>query len=151
MTANTWPRLSQTLQPAVSPGVCQRCGDPAECCWQEHDEHDRPEPIAVPLCRRCADELIDPHPRLYRRIEQHEPFPGAMPTCMKCALRSGTRCTHPSTLANGGTGLEMKFPEPSTAIVCSRGHGCRNIRMYSAPVQCTGRRPIGNPQGGDPR
>jgi hypothetical protein len=153
------PRLSRDLfYPA---DVCQHCGngqlfnDRSDTAffadasvgelarWQEHDELDQREPILIVLCERCADQLIEPHPRLYRRLRPNEPFPGAMPLCRDCVHRHEVRCEHPNAKANGGAGVELIFPKPTVAFI----DGTRNGKKagwrevwFPGPVQhCTAR------------
>jgi hypothetical protein len=44
--------------------------------WMEHDFRDQPEPRCVVLCWLCSNKLIEPHPRLYKKLADNEPFPG---------------------------------------------------------------------------
>lgn len=125
-----WPRLSEDLGGPRSPLHCQSCGSlqssPAR--WQEHDQDDQPGPIAVVLCEECSDELIEEHPRLYRRLERCEPFPGTMPICIDCELRQGVRCTSPSLRSNGGPGLS--FPPPELAAHVDTVEGGRRVGRW---------------------
>jgi hypothetical protein len=52
---------------------------PGIYAWVEHDGDDQPEPIVVMLCTDCSDRLIEPYPRLYRRLARNEPCAGIMP------------------------------------------------------------------------
>lgn len=135
-----WTRLSETLRGAeCAPDTCRACGSREEvACWQEHDDDDRRAPIVVPLCRACSDQVIGPHPRLYRRLTRHEPFPGAMETCLTCQYRWGTTCQHPDLKLNGGAGLRLDSPKPVTGLACTRGKGCRPFAMYDGPSVCHG-------------
>ena len=139
------PRLSTDLTGPRDLEHCQSCGrirgEVVPAAWQEHDEDDRPEPIVVMLCKVCADRIIGPHPRLYRRLAEHEPFPGAMPCCIGCRHSVSTACLNPSQRRMGGPGLVLKFPTPGEAIACSRGPGggCRHVVIYTGPVTCDGR------------
>jgi hypothetical protein len=147
-TAKPWPRLSETL--TYPPDVCQRCGngqlwtdgEPADWFvdastgqlyrWQEHDENDQREPILIVLCEDCAKRIIERHPRLYRQLQPHEPFPGAMPLCRDCVHRNELRCEHPDAKANGGSGLELIFPKPDRMHVLTsprRNSGWRTCFM----------------------
>lgn len=135
--SDSWPRLSETL-PHREPGRCASCGlqdespvVPADAdeitrrrafalhgwkldIWQEHDWQDKPEARYVVLCRDCSDKIIDPHPRLYARVGIHYPACGAMALCVDCKHRDGTRCTSPNLIANGGPGVAIFGPKPST-------------------------------------
>ena len=114
------PRLSETLESLAWPRRCQACGAeltrPASrlrpstgrapaTIWQEHDDADRPELRYIVLCGACADRLIEPHPRLYRRLDRNEPAPGVMRICEDCRHRQGGRCVSPRARAHGGPGL----------------------------------------------
>ena len=59
-----WPRLSQSLPHPRGVGFCQACGEKDARVWQEHDDADKPHPIAVYLCGNCSDRLIEPRSRL---------------------------------------------------------------------------------------
>lgn len=163
-----WPRLSETLPHeacVTSDGIawCQRCETEGELDveirrWQEHDGNDRPEPRYVLLCGPCGDRIVDPHPRLYRKLGQHEPAPGAMPICAACVyqhLQEHLGCGHPDLKANGGPGLQLTFPRPTEAFVDGVRGGRRTgwrETWYSGPVtRCVGRAvPEQAPQRGDP-
>jgi hypothetical protein len=126
--AQTWPRLTDSLNGQKAPNLCQSCGcavDPNVVGrWLECDELDRPEYKVVVLCKQCADRLIEPHPRLYRELLPTEPFPGAMAVCVGCAHRSGVSCTSSLAQINGGPGLVY---EPQGQMV----HLCRSPRSKS--------------------
>ena len=146
------PRLSETLTGPRSIDTCQCCGFiplPAQeplTRWLEHGEDDAPDPhpIVVVLCKPCSDKLIEPHPRLYRALQLHEPLLGAMPICQDCTHREATRCKCPAAKINGGEGLQITFTTPPTRI-----HVCRSPRSqsgytvnYTGPVnQCSGKEP----------
>lgn len=140
-----WPRLSQSLRGTRAPGSCQACsGTPSDVdAWEEHDESDRREGIAVLLCLPCSKRLIDPHPRLYRRVQAREPFPGLMDLCTGCRYRSGVDCGHPDLKRNGGAGLVITFPQPVNVHV-NRGRGRSGWEnLYMAPPRdCAGRADI---------
>lgn len=134
-----WPRLSQTLPGATDANTCQKCAAKDDVrLWQEHDDNDQPEPIAIALCRQC-EKCINPHPRLYARIDAGQPFPGAMPTCDTCAHRAGLVCKSPLLKANGGPGLPLSYARPSEAFACNRGKGCQRMKIYHGPVECKGK------------
>lgn len=143
-----WPRLSETLphQPA-SFDWCMRCAGVNELdAWQEHDDHDRPEPILIVLCRPCAEQIIEPHPRLYRLVHRHEPLPGAMrDLCRDCRLQTALRCRSPLLKANGGPGLPITYPRPAVAFVDGvrggRRTGWRETLWQGPPESCGGREP----------
>lgn len=146
-----WPRLSVTLtEGRKAPNVCQSCGvvlpfaDDQRCHWQEHAPDDEPERIVVVLCKECSDRLIDPHPRLYRQLERWEPWPGAMRLCISCIHRDGVDCTHGDLKANGGPGLGMTMPKPTTGMWDGCGKDGRRTGgtfvHYDGPVShCAGR------------
>jgi hypothetical protein len=104
-----WPRLSETLTCQRHINCCQSCGrgqlDGEVSLWQEYDENDEPEPIAVALCKQCSDRLVEPHPRIYAKVARFAPFPGAMTICLACSHRDGVRCRSPDAKANGGHGI----------------------------------------------
>lgn len=135
-----FPRLSVQLTHARDIGTCQGCGGPARQLWEEHDDNDKPEQILVALCDACSDRLIEPHPRLYRIVHEHEPRPGAMPVCSSCGWRKGLNCTHADLKANGGPGLPLNFPKPAVAMVDGtdkrgRRTGWRHV-IWMGPVVC---------------
>lgn len=153
MKGDTWPRLSQTLayKPhdyLLDPGElrCQRCGhhgtldrDPEGngtrlYAWQEHDALDRPEPLAIVLCTRCSDDCIEPHPRLYRRLERNEPYPGLLAICDGCAWREHGACTHPRAQANGGAGVALTIELPQSMHVLTHGGPRGGRRGYWTKV-----------------
>lgn len=121
------PRLSEDLPHPRQRLTCQACGVQGVPLsrWQEHDRHDQPEVICVVLCHPCATRLIEPHARLRRLLDEHAPFPGAIPLCDQCRQRQGLRCTSPAARANGGAGLALTFPEPTLV------HLCRSPRRLS--------------------
>lgn len=137
------PRL--TDMPGIKArGICQNCGRPDSpekpvLPWCEHDHNDQPEYNFIFLCQRCADQLIEPHCRLYRQWGRHEPFPGAMPICDDCKFRQEIRCTNPKAQVNGGPGLKYDQPEPATAFVDGPKFRGR-VRLYHSPVKaCDGK------------
>lgn len=139
----TWPKLSKQLDGPRHPGRCQGCGTegPGLSRWREHDANDSPTPVVVVLCKRCEDERIEKHPRLYARLSENEPAPGSMGLCADCRHRDGTACAHPDLKANGGPGLMLTIPQPT------RVHVCRSPRRLSGwltiwphePRACAGR------------
>ena len=100
--------------------------------WQECDDADRREPIAVLLCPPCSARLIEPHPRLYYGLPFNEPFAGTMGLCVPCRFRAGVRCTHPDLKANGGPGLMLQADTPVPAP------GRRRVYVRAA-MGCAGR------------
>jgi hypothetical protein len=138
-----WPRLSETLSHPRTLVACQACGRgelPSInlAVWQEHDEADRPEPIFLVLCDACA-RLIEPHPRLYRRVDRWAPAPGIMPTCSGCRHQDALRCRSPLLKANGGPGLPIRSGVAAQGFACSRKQGCCELIQYSRPAECDGR------------
>jgi len=142
-----WPRLSESLPRKPDPCSCQNCGESVEDVhiWMEHDEADKPERRFVCLCDRCAGRLIDPHPRLYARVPDNAPIPGAMPLCVRCIHRSGLNCSNRLAAFNGGPGLSITCAKPTTFHIDGRDKKtCRRFgrweNLYSSPpTACTGR------------
>ena len=126
---SNWPRLSDTLTAPRHPERCQSCGGAGDQRWQECDQYDRPEAIIVTLCSACSGRLIEPHPRLYRALRQHQPWPGCMPLCVACVHRDGVRCR--LAPMHGGPGMLLAIPQVA-AIACGKGH-CE--RLYMGPVE----------------
>jgi hypothetical protein len=141
------PRLSTSLPGPRSIHQCQSCGASDKLGlkirgWAEHDHNDQPEPFSVWLCEDCETKLIEPHPRLYRRITDHEPFPGAMPLCLDCKRRDGVTCMSPKACFNGGPppGIKMEYPKPSMAHLNLGRKGGRWQAFYHGPVtSCSGK------------
>ena len=149
------PRLTADLSGIRHPFKCQRCsitvGDDTRSdrnrrtAWQEHDRDDRPEPGRfVVLCKACADEVIEPHQRLYRQLTPHEPAPGVMSLCGNCPHRDGVRCASPLAAFNGGGGITITGPEPSHAHISYRdkqGRRCGRWELiYPGPATaCSGK------------
>lgn len=151
-----WPRLSTSLNPFINVRTCQCCGNACEPypelsgqrqqlrairLWQECDESDQPEPIVVALCDPCAEKIIEPHPRLYRRLSSlNHPIPGVTAVCPGCIFQEGSRCKCPESLANGGAGIRLKGPRPQRGFIDGvkyRGP----FEFYSEPITaCTGRK-----------
>jgi hypothetical protein len=147
-----WPRLSETLTGPRHPNKCQSCGiEPIDQVlierWCECDAADRREPIVVVLCRDCSKRLIEPHPRLYVRLLHFEPMIGVMELCLDCKHRDGTRCINPKAQINGGPGLSVIYPKPTSVHVCRSPRsqsGWHNI--YHGPATaCDGREEIALP------
>lgn len=144
-----WPRLSLTLTGPWHPQLCARCGGSDDLSrWQEHDALDVPEPVVVVLCVACALAVVEPHPRLYAQLDPYQPWPGCMPVCADCTLRDGTRCTSPAAKANGGPGVLLTMPLPSTGFVHYRdARGRRRGKrrtLWKGPVTaCKQRVPAG--------
>lgn len=120
--AKPWPKLSETL-PNQSRLQCNSCRAIGPLTyWVECDEDDRRQAVFVVLCQACADEIIDPHPRLYVELLPNECMPGAMEVCDDCTFRSGLSCKTPKAKFNGGEGLKFT-PSPTSVHFCSRGRG----------------------------
>lgn len=155
-----WPKLSETLTHERKPGVCQSCGIERNRClgdtgaetwctlWIECDHHDEPTRVVVSLCSSCSGRLIEPHPRLYRKVPENKPVPGAMPhLCTDCRFRTGLQCESPELKANGGPGLCIVYAEPVRGFIDGRGKdGKRTGGMfehYRKPAdECKGRAPL---------
>lgn len=135
-----WPRLSETLAD-TGPGCCQACGSTVGVSrWNECDEDDQPEPVAVTLCGACSDRLIEDHPRLYRQLLDDEPMPGSMPICADCPARKGVRCTSPVAGFNGGPGLDYE-PKPYSVHLCRSPRRLSGWKwLFPGPVKsCSGK------------
>lgn len=144
----SWPKLSETLPAAVNMGTCQRCADTKNLIarWREHDETDRPSNAVIILCKPCSDAIIEPHPRLYSKMDGFEPWPGTMPICVGCKHHDGAiKCRSPKLLENGGTGLKMTYPTPSTGFIDRRNpktgkrEGGRFINYRGPVTECEGK------------
>lgn len=137
-----WPRLTDMPGPR-HPRMCQSCGheDADLDIWQEHDMIDHPEYKAIVLCQPCSDKLIEPHPRLYKQLSIHWPYPGLMAICIDCKYRVGTHC--PVAKFNGGPGVMVNHPEPFRMHIDGTRNGKRYgewITRYSGPAtECSGR------------
>jgi hypothetical protein len=142
-----WPRLTEELTGPRHPNLCQSCGAEDRSAmkaegigtkrFEEHDDMDQPEHRIVVLCRACQRDLIDAHPRLYRRLDANEPWPGCMDLCLDCRHRTGVTCAHPTLKANGGTGLQITTRRPTTAhINLGRGRGYWTRLYPEAPTAC---------------
>ena len=133
-----WPRLSETLDTS-SVLKCQKCGSTESLArWQECDDNDRGEMVFVVLCRKCADEIIEPHPRLYREYMEMEVAPGAMPTCEGCPQRQGARCKSPAARFNGGKGIWF-HPGPQRIHLCRAKNSAWKILSEGPITHCSGR------------
>lgn len=140
------PGLSQTLPFPRELGCCQSCGqtaDPSDGValrkWRECDEWDKATRVIVVLCTRCSKRLIDPHPRLYVATSWDEPVPGAMELCVSCVHQAGLACLHPLLKANGGPGLEVRFPQPVRGFLCGPRVGGPFVQWTGKPSACAGR------------
>ena len=130
-----WPRLSEDL-PLNDPRECHQCGVLRDLAiWQESDTADVPEARYIVLCERCSDAIIEPHPRLYRRMVENEPAPGAMPICLNCMHRAGSQCWHPHSWLRGHRGLKLEYPSPFTAIcrTAKQKNGSRTVVVRTFP------------------
>lgn len=142
-----WPRLSETLQYGRSPDTCQRCGqlgDPESLeRYEECDEWDKGTGVLVVVCSPCAKACIGPHPRLYKGVDKWKPLPGVMALCLGCGQRDGLECRSPALKRNGGSGLEIAFPEPEGPVHLNYGGGRGEFRyLYRGPAsKCAGRTP----------
>lgn len=139
-----WPRLTEQLCFLTRWGSCQRCRRPFKPLsnaqiWREHDDADQPEPRAVVLCRKCAEVIIEKHPRLYSQERNGVPLPGVMALCDGCDSWKDYGCTHPDLKLNGGEGLKITFPQPTQAHV-NRGRGKSGFMTWwnGPPTKCAG-------------
>lgn len=135
------PRLSHDLTGPRSYDACQHCGLVSDALqtWQEHDQDDKPEVVYLRLCKPCSETLIEPHPRLYAKLDPGAPAPGAMPCCEGCKHCEHLRCHSPMLKDNGGSGLPIRPRIEGHAIACTRGRGCRPITLYAGFPTCDGR------------
>lgn len=132
------PGLSQTLRERVTiPCRCQACGgNDTLRRWLEHDPNDQPTPVIVVLCRLCSEKLIEPHPRLYRALQDNQPWTGCMGICVRCVHRRGNACQHPDAKANGGPGIAITIKAPIRVILCPGGPA----NLWDEPATaCSGR------------
>lgn len=143
-----WPRLSETLPHAAHPKLCGNCGvhDDTKLVhvWIEHDVNDRPERRFVALCDACSDKIIEPHPRLYARMDENAPLPGVMDLCVDCKHRSGLNCSSPLAKFNGGDGISITADKPMVYHMDGRDKKGRRWsrwgQSYSNPPKaCTGK------------
>lgn len=143
-----WPRLSVDL-PYVGGfhvcGHCQRCNEQLPMgktlsTWEECDHNDKREGRFIRLCGTCANKIVGPHPRLYHRMQDNAPMPGAMPTCADCQLRDGLRCTSPLLKRNGGAGLPLQLTKPAQCMVDGRDYR-GPMTLYFGPVTCEAKEP----------
>jgi hypothetical protein len=121
------------------PLKCQLCGRTKEdgvwpSRWQEHDHHDKPENRLIVLCRACSDRVIKPHPRLYSERQANQPWPGCMPLCVDCKLRSGVTCTSPDAKTNGGAGVMLTVSKPFSAMVDGSRY-CGPMLLWPHPAE----------------
>ena len=106
-------RLSLDLIHPDDPERCKACGAWGNVSrWQEHNDADGPTRVVVVLCGDCSARIIEKHPRLYRELDVHEPWPGCMEICQDCRHRKGTKCSHPEAKWNGGRGVILTMPKP---------------------------------------
>lgn len=139
------PGLSETLDGPKHPARCQGCAAHRALGailehWREHDAWDKPTTVTVTLCRRCSDRMIDPHPRLYSKLEQFRPTPGLMELCELCTRRDGITCTSKLRKSAGGPGLEVKYPRPSFSGFICRSKGAGPLTVFAGEaISCADR------------
>lgn len=145
--SQAWPRLSEAL-PHLHPLKCAGCGldhyEELLTLWQECDQQDQPEIRYVLLCESCGDRMIEPHVRLYARIDRNSPAPGAMEICADCRYREGLWCA--KVKAHGGPGITIQAPKPMTGFwdgTDSRGRrtGGRFSSFAYPPHSCSAKEP----------
>ncbi|HYG36368.1 MAG TPA: hypothetical protein VEC99_16360 [Clostridia bacterium] len=145
------PRLTTTCKGPVHPHVCQCCGEALRLGkgernltrWQEHDHQDKPEFRVVALCKTCENRLIEKHPRLYRSLQDNEPWPGCMDLCLDCRYREGVSCRHVDAKANGGKGVAISIARPISAMVDGEKYS-GPIHLWQEPAKaCKQRIPAG--------
>lgn len=111
-------KLSETLPPAKEMHACQQCGGKAHLHrHMECGDADEPTHTLIILCDPCAKAIVPPHPRLYRQLDNRHPWPGAMAICLDCKHRQVIRCGHPEASCNGGKGVALTYPAPTSAFV----------------------------------
>lgn len=150
MPPRPWPRLSETLSCERRPDECQCCGANYQArklwLWLEHDENDRPTGTLVALCEACSRRLIEDHPRLYEKLPENKPVPGAMPhLCAGCEFRRGLMCSHPDLKSNGGEGLLIAVEPPLRGFWDGQGKNGRRtggvLEIWSRPAtRCQGQK-----------
>lgn len=144
-----WPKLTDRARAIAHHGDgerCQLCGrlgvlDASLHLWVECDDRDVPTAALLVCCGACEKREIEPHPRLYQRVANNEPRPGAMVQCAGCRFLEAIplrRCAHPQLKANGGPGLVLRAPKPIRAFLCGTGLGGLHT-LYPKPPVCTGR------------
>lgn len=147
-----WPRLTKTLPGPNKPGACRNCGRgndettrPADelQIWQECDHEDKPEARYIWLCPKCAEELIEPHVRLYGTLHKWAPAPGAMDICAPCLNRTGCLCACKDAKANGGPGISITVSKPMVGFWDGRDKkgrrtGGRFMDFPAPPSACSG-------------
>lgn len=136
------PGLSETLGILIDPRMCRACGGTRELRrWRECDEWDKPTMAVVVLCSRCSVKLIDRHPRLYIQLAPHEPFPGVMEICVDCPDRDGVTCKSPIAKHNGGSGMRITHPAPTTVFIdVSPRRNSGMVKLYPGAVTaCAGK------------
>jgi hypothetical protein len=151
------PRLSRTLQGRRHRDHCQACDrhrtelESPLTMWQEHDDHDNPEPIFLMVCgqcnapsgRRTKTTMIEAHPRLYDEAHEHCWQPGIMHLCTDCQFHHDLTCTHPAQKSRGGAGLEISGPEPMTIRARAKRRGI-TWTAWKPATNCAGRKEIEN-------
>lgn len=140
------PGLSVTLTGPRDLRRCQACGGRHEEAnplirFQEHDENDERTWTIVVLHRKCADPIIEPHPRIYRELAAGEHFPGCMSICFGCRHIKRLACSSPASKRGGGAGLKFEWETPPNSIHLNFGGGRGTwIFQFHGPVKtCSGR------------
>lgn len=105
--------------------------------WQEHDHNDRPEQRLIVLCTKCSKRVIESHPRLYSELQDNQPWPGCMALCIDCKLRDGITCTSPKAKVNGGPGVIITVPKPSSALVDGPKYRGPMLLWSHPPEKCS--------------
>lgn len=133
-----WRKLSADAEYSRSPEHCQCCGrDHDLALWIECDEGDQETDVVLMVCTPCVRVHIEPHERLYHRLEPNRPFPGAMVTCWRCIHRDGFRCQSPLLKANRGAGLPIRGAQPTHTFFCGKGGGVHHD-YGPTPPRCEG-------------
>lgn len=131
-----------------NPFVCQQCGGSNLANhgngimrlsldrWQECDHNDKPEAKILVLCNVCSKRMIQPHPRLYHKLDTNAPWPGCMALCVDCTHRDGIRCAHPQAKANGGKGVMLQLSKPVRGFIDGPAYRGRFEQYPKPPLGC---------------
>lgn len=146
-----WGKLSADLTGPVDPACCQSCGDKSYSLWREHGDRDQPTNTYLWLCVRCSNQLIEPHARLYSRVDENDPRPGAMRICSDCGARDRLNCTSPDLQSKGGPGVKIEIEPPIRVHLksCIRGQSGNRMLYMKPATGCGSKCPRPNPPDPD--